>query len=199
MLRFREWLLLVEGRTDLVPPGVLQGYEHAFRQELQKVIQRVENPSFRARLQEMLRCPIRDSRGRCRTFTDYILAALLRHGVQKRYDVEGCLSDVVEKMLMGQDEAGTVFGGFVEKPGETPDYNPLQVRFRKALAWAVSGIVSGRIPRLARTERRPPGTSPSAGAATPAATPSPPTRSPAAPRPTRAWPTWWTTSPRSSG
>jgi hypothetical protein len=162
MLRFRQWLLIVEARTDLVPPEVLQGYEAAFREELQKVIARTRNPGLRARLQDMLRCPVRDGRGRCRSFSDYIVAALIHHGVHRRYDLEACLSYVIGQMLMPRDDAGqdrsTVFGGFVEKPGETPAYNPLQVRFMRSLEWAVNAIASGRIPRLAIAERRPSGT-----------------------------------------
>jgi hypothetical protein len=160
MLGFREWLALQEGRKDLVPPGVLAGYEYAFRQELQKLIGRTQNPSLRAVLTGLLDCPIRTG-NRCRGFADYIVGALVRNGLHHRYDVEACLAYIFEKLTMSVTDQGeprkTVFGDFVE----LPDYssgNPLAVRFLKYLEWAIGDIRKGRIPRLAIAERRPPGT-----------------------------------------
>ena len=48
MLRFREWLLVVEGRVA-VPAAVLSGYEHAFKDELRQLIQRTQDPALRAK------------------------------------------------------------------------------------------------------------------------------------------------------
>jgi hypothetical protein len=87
MLRFREWLLLREGRAG-VPKGVLAAYEAAFKDQLRQVIRRTQNPALRAKLIEMLDCPVRDSRGQCRSFTDYIVSALIKNGIHHRYDME---------------------------------------------------------------------------------------------------------------
>src|ERR1700688_1444987 len=93
-----EWLMLTEAKAH-VPPGVLQGYDHAFRQELQRVIRRTVNPTLRAEFDRMLDCPVRDARGNCKSFTNYIVGALVKNGVHARYDVAAALAYVVEKML----------------------------------------------------------------------------------------------------
>jgi len=159
MNTFWEWL--TEARRPHIEPAVLQGYEHAFKEELRKVIQRTQNPDLRDRLIEMLDCPIRTARG-CRSFSDYIVGALIRNGIHHQYDLEAALGYVVEKMLMDKGESGeprtTVFAGFEERPGHTPDFNPLQVRFMKYLQWAVNNVRKGKVPRLASVEGRPQGT-----------------------------------------
>jgi hypothetical protein len=161
MLRYREWLLLRKGRAG-VPKGVLAAYEAAFKDQLRHVIQRTQNPALREKLIEMLDCPVRDSRGQCRSFSDYIVSALIKNGIHHRYDMEQALHYVVEKMLMPVDDAGqprtTVFGGFEERPDQTPDFNPLQARFLRDLQFAVNNIHKGKFVRLATTERRPAGT-----------------------------------------
>jgi len=161
MQGFSSWLLITEAKRVHVSPEVLQSYEYAFRQQLQKVIRRTRNPALRAEFQKMLDCPVRDRRGKCKSFTDYILGALVKNGIQHRFDIEAALSYVAEKMLMDTGEHGeprvTVFGGFEERP----DYvtgNPLQARFMKYLQYAVNNIRKGKIPRLANTEPRPQGT-----------------------------------------
>lgn len=161
MAVFREWLLITEGRNDLVAPGVLQGYEAAFREELHKVVARTREPRLRAVLADMLDCPARDARGNCRSFTDLIVGTLLRNGLHRRYDLEACLSYVVEKMLMDTTERGEPRSGLFAGFEERPDYvagNPLTARFLKFLEYAVRNIRKGRIPRLANAEKRPQGT-----------------------------------------
>jgi len=90
------------------------------------------------------------------------VSALIKNGIHNRYDIEAAVAYVVEKMLMEKGEAGeprtTVFGGFEERPGQEPDFNPLQPRFMKYLQYAVSNIRRGKIPRLASVEQRPQGT-----------------------------------------
>ena len=157
---FLAWLVLTEDRAR-VSPGVLRGYEFAFKDQLQRVIHRTQNPALRAELEDMLHCPIRDARGNCKSFTNYIVGTLVKNGVHARYDLEAALAYVVEKMLMERGEHGepriTVFGGFEERP----DYvggNPLQARFMKYLHFAVNNIRKNKIPRLADVEHRPQGT-----------------------------------------
>jgi len=159
MITFLEWL--IESRSPHIDPGVLQGYENAFRQQLQRVIERTQNPALRIEFQKMLNCPVRDNRGNCKSFSDYILGALVKNGIHNRFDIEAAFAYVAEKMLMDTGEHGeprvTVFGGFQGRP----DYaggNPLQARFMKYLQFAVNNIRKGKIPRLANTEPRPQGT-----------------------------------------
>jgi hypothetical protein len=164
MRTFREWLegLIGEALRPEIDPAVLAGYEHALRDEVRRVIQRVQNPDLRARLAHMLDCPIRDSRGQCRSFTDYIIAALVKNGLHHRFDLEAALGYVVEKLLMPTSETGeprrTVFGGFEERPGDSLDFNPLQARFLRYLQWAINNIRKGKIARLAHASPYPPGT-----------------------------------------
>jgi hypothetical protein len=100
MRTFWEWLqyIIAEAGKPIIEPGVLAGYEGAFKDELRKVISRTENPDLRARLIEMLDCPIRGRRGQCLSFTDYIVSALLRNGIQHRYDLEAALGYVGESL-----------------------------------------------------------------------------------------------------
>jgi hypothetical protein len=105
----------------------------------------------------MLDCPIRDRRGNCRTFSEYIYATLLRNGIQHRYDVEAALQYVIEKMLMDRSETtgeprDNLFRGFKERP----DYvggNPLVGRFLAFLDGAVRNIRKNRIPRFLDTRQ----------------------------------------------
>jgi len=160
MMDFWEWLQC-ETWQELVPAEVLQGYEAEFRQQLQKLIQRTRDPDLRDQLRAMLDCPVRDRRGGCRGFAEYILSALLRHGIHERYDIEAALAYVAEKMLMATGSSGksrtTLFGGFEERPHGS-GFNPLQARFMSFLQFAVNNIIRGRIPRLSKVERRPQGT-----------------------------------------
>ena len=96
---FLAWLVLTEDRAR-VPPGVLRGDQLAFKDQLQRVIHRTQNPALRAELEDMLHCPIRDARGNCKSFTNYIVGTLVKNGVHARYDLEAALAYVVEKMLM---------------------------------------------------------------------------------------------------
>ena len=144
---FWVWLLN-EDRYDRLPAGVIQGYEAAFKQALRTVIQRTEDPNLRATFQGMLDCPIRTASG-CRSFTDYILGALIKNGIQNQYDMEGALQYVVEKMLMPSTDTGeprgTVFGGFDPSRPYEPATNPLQARFMKFLTFSTRAIRMGAL------------------------------------------------------
>lgn len=158
---FWTWLLRESRQQQWVPQGVLQSYDAEFRRQMERLIQRTADPKLRAKFIEQLGCPVRDSRGNCRSFTEYIVAALIRNGVQDRYDVEAALGYVVEKMLLDKTDTGeertTLFGGFAERP-DIIEGNPLQARFMKFLQFAVNNIRKGRIPRLAQAAHRPEGT-----------------------------------------
>jgi hypothetical protein len=139
---------LAETHRGLVPKSVLDSYERAFRQELERLIQRTEDPKLREKFVEMLDCPVMTKTG-CVAFSTYILAALRRANIADRYDIESALAYVMERMLMGP----SLFKGFQER-----DYvsgNPLQARFMKYLQFAVRNIRSGKIPRLANVASLP--------------------------------------------
>ena len=84
---FAEWLVLVE--RSLVDPEVLDGYERAFQQGLEGLICRTRDPELRRTFEGMRSCPVRTTGGGCSRFVDYILGALVRHGCQYEYDLEG--------------------------------------------------------------------------------------------------------------
>ena len=95
---FREWLLIKE--TAAVDPAVLQSYENAFQQELQRLIHRTRDPELRLAFSDMETCPVKDQRGRCHRFTDYIISSLWRWaGGDRTIDLEDALQYVVFHML----------------------------------------------------------------------------------------------------
>ena len=158
MQTFFEWIIN-EARQPLVDPSILQGYEWEFRRQLEQLIQRTEDPELKQQFQKMLDCPITDSSGRCRDFSEYILGALIKNGIHHKNDIEAAMNYVLEKMLMDRsvatgNERPTLFGNFDANRDYIPGTNPLQARFFKFLQNAIANIKSGRIPRLANTVRR---------------------------------------------
>ena len=122
------------------------------------MIERTTDPNLRTTFEAMLDCPISTKRG-CRSFTNYILGALIKSGIQDQYDMEAAFGYVIEKMLMPTgDTRTTVFTGFDPSRPYEPGSNPLQFRFLSYLKFAVNNIRKGKIPRLAQVERRPQGT-----------------------------------------
>src|ERR1022692_3917058 len=97
MWRFSEWLLAEE--RSLVDPSVLNSYEQAFQQKLEDLIRRTKAPDLRAAFEEMRDCPIKNMNGKCSRFVDYIVAALVRSGCNRQYDLEGSLQRIVFKMI----------------------------------------------------------------------------------------------------
>jgi hypothetical protein len=161
MQTFWEWLL-AERRQELVPQEVLDGYEHGFLRALERLTSNVQDPILKDKFQQMLDCPIKDARGRCRSFTDYIVGSLVRQGIHKEADVEDVLSYVYQTMMHDRKVTGepkaTVFGSFKADRAYSPQGNPLEARFKVAVGNAIRNIAAGRIPRLFNTERRPQGT-----------------------------------------
>ena len=160
MHTFLTWLrLLIEAHEEWVSPSVLQGYEREFKQALSDVIERTTEPTLKRQFQAMIDCPIRDSKGRCRSFSEYILSALIKNGIHRRYDVEAALGYVFEKMMLPVSDAGkprtTLFGGFTATRPDSPQQ--LQARFMLFLQYALRNVRKGKIPRLANVEQRPQG------------------------------------------
>jgi hypothetical protein len=153
MQTFWEWLV-AERRQELVPQEVLDSYEAGFRSALQQLLSRVRDPQLRSKFQKMLDCPIRDSRGRCYTFTDYILSVLVRHQIHRVADIEDSLAYIYQTLMLDTKMTGTqkstVFGGF-NFDRDIGEGNPLEARFRVAVGNAVKNIASGRIRRLLRS------------------------------------------------
>lgn len=159
MQTFFQWIIS-EARQPLVDPSILKGYEWEFRRQLEQLIQRTDDPELKQQFQKMLDCPITDSSGRCRDFSEYILATLLKSGIHRRYDIESALGYVIEKMLMDRSlasgkERATLFGGFDLTRDFIHGTNPLLARFLEYLKNAVANIRSGRISRLATSHRAP--------------------------------------------
>src|SRR3954454_12540128 len=112
---FHSWL--TEGRQYRIAPAI----PTPTKRQLQAVVGRVHHTTLRAELKRMLDCPLRDRRGHCRSFSEYIYATLLRNGIHHRYDVEAALQYVIEKMLLDRSEAtgqprDNLFNGFRERP-----------------------------------------------------------------------------------
>lgn len=154
------WGWLFEVQQAAVSPSVLQGYEVAFKRELERLIQQTQDDRLRARYRQALDCPIRDTKGICRSIPEYVYSALLKSGIHNTYDIEAALSYVVEKLLWTGGESGepsSVFATFKEVPGDTRA-DPLQGRIMSYLKYAIQNIKAGKIPRLSTQERRPQGT-----------------------------------------
>lgn len=156
---FREWLFLVE--RALIDPAVAQSYERGFRQGLEELIARTQNPQLRSTFSAMRDCPIHAGTG-CSGFTDYIIGALVRHGCHQQFDPEDSLSYIYQQMMSPTGETGrprqTLFGGFDETRPFAPGDNPLEARFKTAVANAIRSVCSGSIRRLRTVERKPAGT-----------------------------------------
>jgi len=160
MITFLEWLLAEE--KELVPAQVKQTYENAFKQALQRFFQRTKNPILKEKVKEMLDCPIRDRRGRCRSFTDYIVGALVRNGITDSHEIQSALGHVAERMLMhrqlGTGEGwASVLDDFDESRPFDPDTNPLQARLLGYLRWAITDLAKRKVKEF-NAERRPKGT-----------------------------------------
>ncbi len=155
METFLDWLVN-ERRQELVPQEVLDGYEQGFRQALVQLLGKVRDSVLREKFQAMLNCPIKDARGQCRSFTDYILSALVRHGIHRQADIDDALSYVYQTMMLDKKTTGepkaTVFGSFDADRAYGTEGNPLEARFKTAVGNAIRNIASGRIPRLLNTK-----------------------------------------------
>ena len=65
---------ITEERQQAVSDSVLQAYDSEFKRALTDLIQRTKNPDLRAKFVDMMQCPLRDSRGKCRGFSEYIVS-----------------------------------------------------------------------------------------------------------------------------
>lgn len=144
MLTFWEWLLQ---ETSLVDPGVVASYERAFQQGLEGLIQRTRDPGLRQAFEAM----------RQFRFCNYVVGAMVRHGIPQQYDVDDCLQRIVFRMLSPVGERGLPHQGLFDLDVNVPYNlrigNPLEARFKTFVANDVKNISGGRIPALRRTQR----------------------------------------------
>jgi hypothetical protein len=154
MITFGEWLF--QEVRSLVDPHVLDGYERAFQQQLEGLIGRTRDPALRQEFERMRACPVQDRNGRCSRFIDYVLGALIRHGISQRYDLEDALQRIVFWMLSPVGERGlprnSLFDFDENRPYNLNLGNPLQAIFRQYLSNAVMTIGMGKIPALRRVQ-----------------------------------------------
>ena len=154
MVTFSEWLL--EEERSLVDPYVLDSYERAFMQQLEALIGRTRDPALRQAFERMRFCPVQDRNGRCNRFADYILGALIRHGINQQYDLEDALQRIVFWMLSPVGERGlpkkSLFDFDESRPYDLRVGNPLQAIFRQYLSNAVKTVGMGKIPALRRVQ-----------------------------------------------
>ena len=152
---FAEWLFLVE--RSLVDPEVLDSYEREFQRQLDGLIQRTRDPELRQAFEAMRSCPVRCGNGGCARFIDYILGALIRHGVHHEYDLEDALQRIVFRMLSPVGESGkrrrTIFDFDESRPYDLALGNPVQAIFKTYLHHELRNICGGRMPSL-RTRQR---------------------------------------------
>ena len=148
MVTFGEWLLQEE--RNLVDPYVLDAYEREFQRQLEALIQRTRDPALRQAFEAMRVCPVQDRNGRCSRFVDYMLGALIRHGISQRYDLEDCLQRIIFWMLSPVGERGlpkkSLFDFDENRPYDLRLGNPLQAIFRRYLSNAVTTVAMGKIP-----------------------------------------------------
>ena len=86
MISFAEWLLQ---ETSLVDPAVIDSYEREFHRQLEGLIARTRDPGLRQAFEAM----------RQFRFVNYIVGAMIRHGIPQQYDVEDSLQRMVFRML----------------------------------------------------------------------------------------------------
>ena len=99
---------------------------------------------------------MQDRNGRCCRFIDYVVGALIRHGVHTQFDLEDALQRIMFWMLSPVGERGlpkkSLFDFDEARPYNLSVGNPLQAIFRKCLMNAVRTVAMGKIPALRRVQ-----------------------------------------------
>jgi hypothetical protein len=159
MVAFKTWLISEERR--IVDPAIQAQYEREFMRQLDLLLSRIRSPELRKTLADMRECPIKDSTGRCYTFTSWILNSLMRHGCAARIDVEAALNYIAFRLLSPVGERGnsrsTVFDFDETRPWQ-PGTNPLEGRFKTFVLRDVQTVCGRNPSQTLRNLHRPPGT-----------------------------------------
>lgn len=160
MQTFYQWLdHLAEERDRSIAPEILHGYDNEMYRRIRELARQVHDDQLRAQFEELLHCPLVDGKGRCRGFAEYIMAALLKNGIDSRYDLEQSLQYLFEKMLLAKSDSGeertNLFTGFdPNRPGANEH---LRARFSKFIQFGLNNIKKNKVRRLANVEPRPAG------------------------------------------
>jgi len=157
---FREWLVFLEARQEVIAPQIVHSYELGFQQGLDAVIARTKDGNLRREFEKM-RDGIRTGKG-TRGFADYAVACMLRHGLARQFNLADCLAYIYEQLLGERKRNGqptmNLFAGFDESRPYESGQNPLEARYKVAVGRLVRAIAAGRIRRLRNVEPRPAGT-----------------------------------------
>ncbi len=154
---FRVFLLLQERQQ--VDPATLQSLEQGFHQALEKLIARTRDPVLRVEFEKMRSCPIRDARGRCNTFTDYLLGTLIRrgcHGVDYEDAMQYAFIQLASPVNLNGKPKSTAFDIDESRP-YNPGDNPCEARFKTSVGRLAMNVCGGKVPRL-KAIHRPAGT-----------------------------------------
>ena len=155
---FREWLFLVE--REIIDRGVIAGYDRAFLQGLDGLIQRTQDPVLRSTFEGMRSCNIKTSSGSCVSFGNYLVGAILRNNVHRHSDPEQALNYMAFRLLSPVGERGNRKGtlwDFDESRPYAPGDNPLEARFKTFVMNDIRSLGGNKMPRL-RNLHRPKGT-----------------------------------------
>jgi len=159
MVAFQEWLFAEE--RSLVDRAVLSSYDRAFQQQLEQLIGRTKDPELRKAFSDMRECPIKDRSGHCRSWAEFIVSALIRHGCHHHIDLDDALQYIVFRMLSRRGEKGqpsrSIFDFDESRPYDLRIGNPLQAIFRTYLMNDLRSVCSGKVSRL-KIVKRPTGT-----------------------------------------
>lgn len=155
MVAFREWLFSEERK--IIDQSVLDGYEREFQRRLGVLIGRTRDPMLKSTFERMRTCPIKDTTGRCYTFTGWITNSLMRHNCYQRVDAEAALNYVAFRLLSPVSEHGqsrkSAFDFDEARPWEHGT-NPLEARLKTYIVRDIRNICGMRMPKLWQTNRR---------------------------------------------
>ncbi len=158
MVAFAEWLFQEE--REIIDRAVIAGYDRAFLQGLDGLIQRTRDPVLRNTFEKMRQCNIKTSSGSCVSFGNYLVGALIRHNVHQHSDPEQALNYMAFRLLSPVGERGNRKGtlwDFDEDRPYAPGDNPLEARFKTFVMNDIRSLCGHKM-RSLRNLDRPKGT-----------------------------------------
>ncbi len=156
MVAFREWLFHVE--REIIDRAVIAGYDRAFQQGLDELIQRTKDPVLKATFERMRDCNIKTSSGSCISFANYLVGALIRNNIHRHSDPEQALNYMAFRLLSPVGESGKRKGtlwDFDESRPYAPGDNPLEARFKTFVMNDIRTLTGHKIRRLRNLDRSP--------------------------------------------
>jgi hypothetical protein len=158
MVSFASWLFLIE--REIIDGSVVAGYNHAFQQGLEDLIQRTKDPVLRATFERMRGCNIKTASGSCVSFANYLAGAIIRNNIHRHSDPEQALNYLAFRLLSPMGESGRRKGtlwDFDESRPYGPGENPLEARFKTFVMNDIRSLCRQSVRRI-RNVDRPPGT-----------------------------------------